>query len=152
MFHHEDSATVGVACIHSAMIFVVGVVPVRSGILFVVGIVRVVRELSACGGRFPHLLSALFFVVAEFSAISAFGCVLMTRAAVETPPSCEGTSLASVLRPKLGVVVVGRTSATLSLAKSASRTSASSSSVRVCVEHVAFQLIAPCTHVLFFDQ
>ena len=152
MFHHEHSATIGVACVHSATIFVVGVVPVRSGILFVVGIVRVVRELSACGGRFPHLLSALFFVVAEFSAIPAFGCVLTTRTGVEAPPSCEGSSLASVLWPKLGVVVVGRTSTALSLAESASCSSASSSSVRVRVEHVAFRHIAPCTHVVFFDQ
>ena len=151
MFHHEHSATIGVACIHSATIFVVGVVLVRSGVLFVVGIVRVVRELSACGGRFPYLLSALFFVVAEFSAIPAFGCVLATRTGVEAPPSCEGSSLAPVLWSILGVVV-GRTSAALSLAESASRSSASSSSVRVRVEHVAFRLIAPCTHVVFFDQ
>ena len=135
MFHHEHSATIRVACVHSATIFIVGVVPVRSNILFVVGIVRVVRELSACGGRFPHLLSALFFMVAEFSAIPAFGCVLTARAGVETPPSCKGSSLASVLRAKLGVVVVGRTSVALSLAESASRSSASSSSVRVRTHH-----------------
>ena len=102
MFHHEHSAMVGVACVHSSMIFVVGVLPVHSVIIFVVRIVRVIRELSAYGGRFAHLLSALFFVVVEFSVISAFGCILTTRAGVETPPSCEGSSLASVLRPKLG--------------------------------------------------
>ena len=152
MFHHEHSATIGVACVHSATIFVVGVLPVHSSILFVVRIMCVIREFSACGSRFPHLLSALFFVVAAFSAIPAFGCILAARARVETPPSCEGSSLASVLRPKLGVVVVGRTSSALSLAKSASRSSASSSSIRVRVEHVAFSLIAPCTHVVFFDQ
>ena len=152
MFHDEHSATIGVACVHSTTIFIVGVVPVRSGILFVVGIVRVVRELSACGCRFPHLLSALFFVVAEFPAISAFSCVLTTQAGVETPPSCESSSWASILQPKLGVVVVGRTSSALSLAESASRSSVSSSSIRVCVEHVAFRVIAPCTLVVFFDQ
>ena len=152
MFHHEHSATIGVACVHSATIFVVGVVPVHSAILFVVGIVCVICELSACGGRFPHLLSALFFVVALISAIPAFGCVFTARARVKTPPSCEGSSLASVLWPKLGVVVVGRTSAALSLSESTSRSSASSSSVRVRVEHVALRLIAPCTHVVFFNQ
>ena len=150
MFHHKHSATVGVAWVHSA--FVVGVVSVHSSILFVVGIVCVIRELSACGGRFPHLLSALFFVVVEFSAIPAFGRVLMTRTGVEAPPSCEGSLLASILWPKFGVVVVGQTSTALSLAESASRSSASSSSVRVRVEHVAIRLIAPCTHVVFFDQ
>ena len=104
MFHHEHSAMIGVACVHSTMIFVVGVVLVHSGVLFVVRIVRVVRELSVCGGRFPHLLSALFFVVAKFSAVPAFGHILTTQTGVEAPPSCEGSSLASVLWPKLGVV------------------------------------------------
>ena len=125
MFHHAHSTTVGVVCIHSATIVVVGVVPIHTAILFVVRIVCVIRELPACGSRFPHLLLALFFVVAEFSAIPAFSCVLKTRAGVETPPSCKGSSLASVLRPNLGVVVVGRTSFALSSAESASRSSAS---------------------------
>ena len=49
------------------------IVPVHSGILFVVGIVSVVRELLACGSRFPHFLLAFFFVVAEFSPISTLG-------------------------------------------------------------------------------
>ena len=40
---------------------------------------------------------------------------------------------------------------TLSLAESASRSSASSSSIRVRVEHVAFRLIGPFTQVVFFE-
>ena len=106
MFHHE----------HSAMVFVVGVY-------------RVIRELSAYGSGLTLLLSALFFMVANFSAISVLGSILAVRAGIESPPSSEGSSIALVLRPKLGVVFVGHTLFASSLTELASCSSASSSSV-----------------------
>ena len=107
--------------------------------VFVVGVGRVVRELSASGSGFMLLLLALVFVVPEFSAISTFGRVLSARAGMEAPSS-EGSSMAFVLRPKLGVIFVRRTS------------SASSSSVQMRIEHVSFRCVAPCMHMVFFDH
>ena len=69
--------------------------------VFIVAVGQVVRELSACGSRFTLLLSALFFVVTGFSAISAFGGVLAAQTGMEAPPSSEGSTMASFLRPKL---------------------------------------------------
>ena len=135
-----------------AEIFIVGVVRIHSTTIFVVAIVCVIRDLSACESRFLLLLSALFFVMVELSTISAFDCVLMARARVKAPPSCKGSSMASVLRSRLGVVFLGRTLSALFSVESASRSSTSSSSVRVHVVHVAFRCITPCTHVVFFDQ
>ena len=68
----------------------------HSDMVFVVGVGRVVRELSACGSRLVLLLSALFFVVAKFSAISAFDRALSARAIMEAPPSSKGSSMASI--------------------------------------------------------
>ena len=48
----------------------------HSAKVFVVGVGGVIRELSACGSLFTLLLLALFFLVDDFTAISAFSEVL----------------------------------------------------------------------------
>ena len=79
MPHHEESA-------------VVRVVRVRG----------VICELLTCRGRLTSSFSALLFAMADFATIverrwrrspTLFG--------VEAPPSCEGSSMASVSLPKL---------------------------------------------------
>ena len=69
----------------------------ESAVVRVFRIRGIICELSACGSRFTLLLSALFFVMAEISALFAFVWVLTDRDGVEAPPSCEGSSMASFL-------------------------------------------------------
>ena len=47
----------------------------HSVMVFVVRVCGVIREFSSCGTGFTFLLSAFFFVVADFSTISTFGRV-----------------------------------------------------------------------------
>ena len=61
----------------------------------------------------------------------------------------EDSSMTSV---KLGIVFVGRTLSTSSLAESASCWVASSSSIRMCVEHVALRGVALCLNKVFYNQ
>ena len=123
----------------------------HSAMVFVVGVGGIICELSACGSRFTLLLSTLCFVVADCSAIFAFSGVLTVQTGMEAPSS-EGSSMAPVLRPKLGVVFVRCILSASSLAESASCSVTSSSSVRLCVEHVAFRGVAPWENMVFFNQ
>ena len=63
--------------------------------------------------------------------------------------SLDQNGSSPVLFPNLGVVFISRTS---SLAESASCSDASSSSIQMCVEHVAFRNVAPCSNMVSFNQ
>ena len=105
----------------------------------IVGVSDVIGELSTCGSRLTYLLLTLFFVVADFTAISTFDWVLSAWTGTEALPSSERSYIVYVFLLKSGVIFVGQTSSASSLAESASSYSRTfSSSVQLCVEHVTF--------------
>ena len=62
----------------------------HSAMVVIIGIRGIVRELSVGRNRFSFLLSALFFVVVEFSTIPAFDrVVLVAWFGRIAPPSVE---------------------------------------------------------------
>ena len=125
----------------------------QSTIIVVFGVSGVIGELPACRPQLTLLLSALLFVVVEFSTLPAFDRVVaMARTGRMAPPSTELPRISRIDLPMVGVVF----SCQLPLSPSAESTSISSSEsssiVRLGVEDLTIRCIAPFSSMIFFHQ
>ena len=78
----------------------------HSAMIFIHRVGGVIGELSVCGSRLTLFLSALFFVVVNFTTILAFDWLncLSTWTGMEPPSYFERSSIVSNFLPKLWVI------------------------------------------------